>query len=1095
MLRVLTGRLPLLEGQLIAEARRVLEETEKSLLVVVPKRLTLETELKLLGGLGLRGSFRLQVLSPERLCGRIFEAAGAPEGERIDARGRVMLIRRALISLKGRLTAYRGAENRRGFAQRCMQDLEILRQAAVTPEELREAAEGFSGSLANKIGDLAEILQAYENALAGRYQDGESELFEATARVRDATFLSECEICFYGFDMTPPTVNRLMGALAAVCPVSALIPLPNDRRARDYDLFHPLEASVRRLLLAAREANALAERVAVDEAEDFRHPELRYLTKELFAFPCRPWEGGVPRAVQLLQARNPQQEALYAAALCRRLARQRHWKWNDMRILCFGLEDYHQALEEAFREYEIPLFLSSSRPASRHALTESLLGALTLLVYNFRTEDALALIGTGFLDIEPDEADRLRNYAVQYGLAGQAFLRPLRRGLQEVVEALEPIRERAFRPVANLRAALREAENLPAQLAALFGFLTDIRAYERSLQKQEEFKALDLRREAGEQAQVWNRVLGTLDQMHAILGERKLPLGELLALLQESLDAAVIKPLPQSGDAVFAQEAERISMQATRAVIVLGASDRAAGAPGGLLNLQQKLRLSEKTRKYLGPDVSDAARSDMYSIKCALAMATEYVMISFPLNGADDQALQPSGMVEQIREIFPALHFRGGLAEDLSLSRMLMESSSAAIKGLSGRLLEAGQVEREALRALKDLPQAGEALARLRSALRLPEEAERLRPGTARELYGKLRRASVTRLESFARCPFQHFAQYGLQPLVVDPYQLTPRDEGLFFHDAVRSFLADALDKDGHIDPDRAQSRMDEISSALLGALREGPLGQTATSLAEERRLRGVARTAARVLAEHLQDSLFRPVELEMRFQEGRGELLVAGDCVLEGTIDRVDEWTDGEDTYLRVIDYKRSARALEMCEIYCGLQLQLLTYLATALRRRGGKSAGVFYFRMDEGILSTQETDPQKIEAERMRSLRMDGLAPNDARLLSAMAPQFDRVLRLRRNQDGSVGKQGNCTDQQGFEKLIGHTLRMAGAHVRDIRGGKAAPAPVRTPSSDACEFCRWKSACLNDPKVHAERLRKIDKMSLPQVLAAIEGFVKIDD
>ena len=168
-----------------------------------------------------------------------------------------------------------------------------------------------------------------------------------------------------------------------------------------------------------------------------------------------------------------------------------------------------------------------------------------------------------------------------------------------------------------------------------------------------------------------------------------------------------------------------------------------------------------------------------------------------------------------------------------------------------------------------------------------------------------------------------------------------------------------------------------------------------------------------------------------------------------------MDEWTDGEDTYLRVIDYKRSARALEMCEIYCGLQLQLLTYLATALRRRGGKSAGVFYFRMDEGILTTQETDPQKIEAERMRTLRMDGLAPNDARLLSAMAPQFDRVLRLRRNQDGSVGKQGNCTDQQGFEKLIGHTLRMAGAHVRDIRGGKAAPPrsepPLRTPANSA--------------------------------------------
>ena len=61
--------------------RRADDETE---LIVVPKQLTLATEQQLLGELGLKGSFRIQVLSAERLCARIFESAGSPDGARIE---------------------------------------------------------------------------------------------------------------------------------------------------------------------------------------------------------------------------------------------------------------------------------------------------------------------------------------------------------------------------------------------------------------------------------------------------------------------------------------------------------------------------------------------------------------------------------------------------------------------------------------------------------------------------------------------------------------------------------------------------------------------------------------------------------------------------------------------------------------------------------------------------------------------------------------------------------------------------------------------------------------------------------------------------
>ena len=93
MLNIYTGRNRLLANALIEVVRSASAPTQ---IVVVPKQLTLQTERMLLEALNLRGSFRLQVLSAERLCGRIFDAAGQPEGVRVDDRGRVMLVRAAV---------------------------------------------------------------------------------------------------------------------------------------------------------------------------------------------------------------------------------------------------------------------------------------------------------------------------------------------------------------------------------------------------------------------------------------------------------------------------------------------------------------------------------------------------------------------------------------------------------------------------------------------------------------------------------------------------------------------------------------------------------------------------------------------------------------------------------------------------------------------------------------------------------------------------------------------------------------------------------------------------------------------------------------
>ena len=101
------------------------------------------------------------------------------------------------------------------------------------------------------------------------------------------------------------------------------------------------------------------------------------------------------------------------------------------------------------------------------------------------------------------------------------------------------------------------------------------------------------------------------------------------------------------------------------------------------------------------------------------------------------------------------------------------------------------------------------------------------------------------------------------------------------------------------------------------------------------------------------------------------------GDSALYGRIDRVDQWKAGG--YLRVIDYKRGGRALKMEEVYGGLQLQLMIYLAAALKKYGGKSAGAYYFAVADPVPLSDTRDPQEADALRKKNLRLDGVFPDD--------------------------------------------------------------------------------------------------------------------
>ena len=1093
-IRYVTGRVATLEEQLLQDLAERLQHGEDTLFIIVPQYLTLEMELKLIGALDLPGSFRLQVVSFERLSHRVFETAGKPERMLVDDQGRVMLMMRALAELDGELKLYGGAQNRPGFAEKCVQQLEAFRQAELTPEKLREQAEKQDdGVYARKLKDLALLMGAYEGVMGDTFADGVVQYNVLCERLADAPFVGRSEFYLYGFDMIPPVLHRVIARLTEISKgVHLYLPLENNGDARDFDSFIPLQHSFERLQKLILQQGSLYSRVRLDGGALPDVPEdLALLQRELFAYPAKKFEGQAQH-VAVGSMTSAVDEAMYAAALTRRMVMENGWHYSDVAFFAPNIADYEANLAEACRLYNVPVVLAEQRPANRHPLVRCITATLKWIDTGYRTEDAAMILGSGMFPLTDEEADRFANFCVTQGIRGYQLKRPLRGRRDLDVTEMEDLRRRWMQPVLDLENELKEAETLGEQLTAVYRFLENIGAYERCLQQQEQLIELDQRQTAAEDAQVWNSLMAALDQMHMLMGEGRLALRLMADMIDQALGATVIRTLPQSADAVSAQSLSRTSYHPVKLAVFMGLTDRTASELHALMTEQEIVRISKDADVWMGLTGADQSRVNRFYLKNAVEQVRGHAVFLWPITSADDKAQRMGAAIAAVRKLFDEPLLVGGLMPSDEEIGMRYSADAAARQILAERIGDdqlsdplAGKAG-AALWALSQQDSTPELL-QLAASASHAVNSDVVPKDVSRRMYGAVNRASISRLETYAQCPFQHFVQYGLRPEPLEPPELNARDEGDFYHEAVKQYL----DMPGLDEPD-ALERMDRLTDALVGQMfPEDRYGESAVTRHHIETLRGTVRSAAKALSKQLTAGKFVPTMLEVRFGDQEPRVVLhpeGGNVVLDGRIDRIDEWKNEEVHYLRVIDYKRGSRDLDLSEVYFALQLQLIVYLAAAMKKTGGKSAGAYYFRISDPVLATDERNPDTVDDMRNDRMRLRGLLPDDMELIRAMAEDPEKVFSVRINKDGTLRSGALQVSDEELNRLIAHVLKEAERIVAEIRGGKTDIAPAKMGTLDGCTYCKYRAICQRDAKLPGGSARKLPKLKPAEVLERLK-------
>jgi ATP-dependent helicase/nuclease subunit B len=397
------------------------------------------------------------------------------------------------------------------------------------------------------------------------------------------------------------------------------------------------------------------------------------------------------------------------------------------------------------------------------------------------------------------------------------------------------------------------------------------------------------------------------------------------------------------------------------------------------------------------------------------------------------------------------------------------------------------------------------ALANLRGYANVVAQ-NRLRPELADSLYGPTLRTSVSRLESFAACPFKFFVHAGLRAEERLRFELDPREQGSFQHEVLAAFH-EQLRCEGRrwrdLAPEEAREWVRGLAEVLAADFRERLFSKSAQT-----------RFAARMLTEALEDFIgvlvgwmrgqyeFDPVAVELAFGETDGapawelDLGAGRRLALRGRIDRVDlcRGAGDDEALCVVVDYKSSQKELDPVLLANGVQLQLPAYLNVLQHwpePRGTfgvgalRPAGVFYVSL-RGIYARESNRSDALaDAEEARRLAYQHAGRFDASALGKLdnrgAPKGDQ-FNYRRNKDGSWAK--NCREAlspQDFATLLGSMEENLKRMGREIFAGAARVDPYRHKQTVACDQCSYQAICRIDPWTHRYRALRIVESIAP--------------
>ncbi len=1106
-------------------------DRNKLIFIMVPDQYTLEAEKQAFRHLGISSLMDVEIVSASSLGSNVLSELGGSKRNFIDKYGRHMLLFKSAKEQSDNLEIFRGMESRTSFLDSVNNFISEMKQYNCGSEDLKAMAESAKDTYTGKkLMDVYKIFADYEKQIEGKYTDSEDYIDLFLGKIQDSEQIKGSTVWVYGYDSFAPKTMALLGQLMAAAAEVNLV-LTWDNKRSDRELFE-LTGMVMNNAEYVAESLGIASRrytIPADFADGGKAAIIKHIEQELYTLPSRKSEGA--DGLTLVEAAGIYNEAESAASYVLHLVRDCGLAYKDIRLVCNDMENRRAVIERVFDEYGIEVFSDTKRDILSNPIVQYVTSLIDVVIEKYRTDSLFGMLKSGFGDLTAEELAELENYGIKYKIKGTMWKTPFKKGSVEYGESLaqiEAFRMRAIAPAVPLEDVFNEKKTGDFVRRFYEYISKDLDLAQKTLNfiaEQEEQELFDL---ADETAQVWDSLVGILNQIYEIMGDEPFDAAEFRDMLLTGLGQVEIGLLPPTEDGLILGNVQRSRSGRVKALVVMGANEGVLPQERptqGLFSAEEREMFREDGKELCKVD-SVRFMEEKLAIYRTLASADEYLWMSYSMSDGEGNEMKPSAVFLKMQEIFPNAEVQRDVLNQQSQIG-LINNKVSGLRHLSKALQDVSEgksLENCWAQSLSwfERNEPGK-LDAVKSSVAFTGEQRALGEAAASALFkkdvNKAMLLSPSRLEKFSRCPFSHLVSYGLKPEERRIFEAAPREIGDIYHQCLMR-ITEELSVEGvaitgenspwmTVSREQCESIVADEMAKISAEYREGLFTATKMDSYRADRVVEICNQACWTVVEQVRAGRILAIEPEVGFRRGGKlppiEIEIDNQKVyIEGIIDRVDYLNDDR---VKIIDYKTGNESFSVEEAEAGYRLQLMLYLTAACGQNGeaaaetGKSAevsagagsgiepgvdcggeiyaggnqprkpaGVFYFKIKEPMIdfSQKEVDQETLANEIRKSFKLDGVMIDDPVVIGDIAGEFEgfsEVVPIRNTKEG-IKNSGSegLLTEEEFRHMQEAVMGKVTEACASLLKGEIDVHPMKTKDRSACTFCQYRGVCRFD-------------------------------
>ena len=738
---------------------------------------------------------------------------------------------------------------------------------------------------------------------------------------------------------------------------------------------------------------------------------------------------------------------------------------------------------------------------------------LEIYIKNWSYESVFNYIKTGFSGIEEDDIFKLEKYCLKWGIKQNKWKKEFIYGKNEEkhkpeIERLEQIRKEIVEPLIKLKSQIdgdKTAENISK---VLYKFLVEQNIAEKVSIKIEELKEIGQIDLANEYTSSLQTIIEIFDEIVLAFKNDKITIDKYAQILKVGFKNSSLTKIPGTQDQVIMGDVDRSRSHKVKAIFIIGLNDGvfpSVHKDEGFLNDLDRENF-KKDGIELAKGTIENLYEDNFNIYKTFSTAEEKLFLFYSSSDIQGKALRPSMLITKIKKIYPQIIEQSDIVERNSEILNKKATYEELVYNIS-KLKESDNIEKIWYYIYDYYNKAQKWNEKLKTSLKgldytnIPEKIEQ---ENIYKLYGNTLTTSISKLERYKSCPFSYYLQYGLKIKPQEELKIQTLNTGTFIHEVIDEFFNEVKENNlvlEKITEDELSEIINKIVDEKLKQAKNYVFVSTAKYRALVMRLKKIIKKALKYIIETIVQSRFQVLGTEVEFSEnGRYKpirLTLENGKRIEiiGKIDRIDTAKGEDGKYLRIIDYKSSAKNIDLNEVYAGLQIQLLTYLDAACKEEDLMPAGILYFSMLEQIIKADKRITEEEIEEKIRAnFKMKGLILADVKVVRL----HDKNLEKGSSNliPAYIDKEGNLSDKktsgvtkEQFADLQKYMYKIIKQISKEILEGNIDLKPYYKDKKTPCKYCDYKSICGFNMGGCENEYNYIEKNSKDEILNKIKS------